>query len=214
MRASLPTKKLTVLALFTALSLAIYAAECALPPLLPLPGMKLGLANIITLLLLRHYTLKETSLVLLARILLSALLFGQAVSLLYSLAGGIFSLLFMYLVNRLTGSRFPFLTGAFGGLTHNMGQLLTAFLLTRTPGVFAYLPFLLLCGILTGLFTGFAAPFRRTPDCSAPPMIFISASAPPASAVPSCSKSDAFHWVLWMPAEPGQIPCSPYLHGE
>lgn len=161
MRASLPTKKLTVLALFTALSLAIYAAECALPPLLPLPGMKLGLANIITLLLLRHYTLKETSLVLLARILLSALLFGQAVSLLYSLAGGIFSLLFMYLVNRLTGSRFPFLTGAFGGLTHNMGQLLTAFLLTRTPGVFAYLPFLLLCGILTGLFTGFATLFAE-----------------------------------------------------
>ena len=153
MRASLPTKKLTVLALFTALSLAIYAAECALPPLLPLPGMKLGLANIITLLLLRHYTLKETSLVLLARILLSALLFGQAVSLLYSLAGGI--------LNRRTGSRFPFLTGAFGGLTHNMGQLLTAFLLTRTPGVFAYLPFLLLCGILTGLFTGFAALFAE-----------------------------------------------------
>ena len=49
MRASLPTKKLTVLALFTALSLAIYAAECALPPLLPLPGMKLGLANIVTM---------------------------------------------------------------------------------------------------------------------------------------------------------------------
>lgn len=98
---------------------------------------------------------------LLARILLSALLFGQAVSLLYSLSGGIFSLLFMYLVNRLTGSRFPFLTGAFGGLTHNMGQLLTAFLLTRTPGVFAYLPFLLLCGILTGLFTGFAALFAE-----------------------------------------------------
>lgn len=157
----MPVKKLTVLALYTTLSLAVYAVESMIPPLVPIPGIKLGLANIITLVLLRHFSAKEACLVLTARILLSALLFGQAVSLLYSLAGGAFSLLAMYLAERLLGRKMPFLTGAVGGLTHNLGQLLTALILTATPGVLAYLPFLTLSGILTGLFTGFAAAFSE-----------------------------------------------------
>ncbi len=150
-------KRLTALALYTTLSLAVYAAESAIPPLVPIPGIKLGLANIITLILLRHFSLRETALVLTARILLSALLFGQFLSLAYSLSGGFLSLLAMFLTHRLLRGKTAFLTGAVGGLTHNLGQLLTAFLLTATPGVFSYLPFLTLSGILTGLFTGFAA---------------------------------------------------------
>lgn len=153
------TKKLTMLSLYAALSLAIYAAESALPPLLPIPGMKLGLANIITLIVLRHASLKDTFLVLLTRILLSALLFGQFISLAYSLAGGLASMLAMALVMKLLAKKYTFLTGAVGGLTHNFGQLLVALALTATPGVLAYLPFLILSGILTGLFTGFAAYF-------------------------------------------------------
>lgn len=155
-------KKLTTLSLYTALSLAIYAAESMLPPLLPLPGMKLGLANIITLIVLRHASLKDTALMLLTRILLSSLLFGQFISLAYSLAGGMFSMLTMALLTRLFQKKYTFLTGAAGGLTHNLGQLLIAYLLTATPGVFSYFPFLTLCGILTGLFTGFAASFADT----------------------------------------------------
>lgn len=157
----MPVKKLTTLALYTTLSLAVYAVESAIPPLVPIPGIKPGLANIITLILLRRFSLKDTCLVLLARILLSALLFGQAVSLLYSLAGGALSLLAMFLTGRLLGRRMLFLTGAMGGLTHNLGQLLTALALTATPGVLAYLPFLMLSGILTGLFTGLAAAFSE-----------------------------------------------------
>lgn len=155
-------KKLTTLSLYTALSLAIYAAESMLPPLLPLPGMKLGLANIITLIVLRHASLKDTALMLLTRILLSSLLFGQFISLAYSLAGGMFSMLTMALLTRLFQKKYTFLTGAAGGLTHNLGQLLIAYLLTATPGVFSYFPFLTLCGILSGLFTGFAASFADT----------------------------------------------------
>lgn len=153
------TKKLTMLSLYAALSLAIYAAESALPPLLPIPGMKLGLANIITLIVLRHASLKDTFLVLLTRILLSALLFGQFISLAYSLAGGLASMLVMALTMKLLAKKYTFLTGAVGGLTHNIGQLLVALALTATPGVLAYLPFLILSGILTGLFTGVAAYF-------------------------------------------------------
>lgn len=152
-------KKLTLLSLFTTISLAVYAIESAIPPLVPIPGIKLGLANIVTLVLLRRFHAKDALMVLCCRILLSALLFGQALSLLYSLAGGLASLLIMYLVMRLLRKKWIYLTGAMGGLTHNMGQLLTAWAVTSTGGVFAYLPFLALSGVLTGLFTGLCAGF-------------------------------------------------------
>ena len=119
----------------------------------------MGLANIITLILLRHYSLREALLVLLARTLLSALLFGNILSLIYSLAGGLSSLFIMAVITKLLQRKHTFLTGAAGGLTHNMGQLLIAYAITATPGVFAYLPFLILSGILTGTFTGLCAGF-------------------------------------------------------
>lgn len=147
-------RRLTALALCTTLALAIYAVESAVPPLVPIPGIKLGLANIATLILLRRASLKDAALVTTARILISALLFGQLLSLLYSLAGAVFALAAMYLSNRLFKNRYPYLTGALGGLAHNGAQLLTALAVTATPGVLAYLPFLVLSGILTGLFTG------------------------------------------------------------
>ena len=153
------TRKLTALALFATLSLAIYAAESMLPPLAPIPGFKLGLANVITLILLLRYTPKDAALVLTVRILLSALLFGQAVSFLYSLTGGFLSLLVMAAANKSLHKKFPQLTGALGGLSHNIGQLITACIITATPGVLAYLPFLLPAGIITGLFTGYCALF-------------------------------------------------------
>lgn len=152
-------KQLTTLALYVTLSLAVYAVESAIPPLVPIPGIKLGLSNIITLILLHHFSLGETALVLTARILLSTLLFGQFMSFFYSLSGGFLSLFAMFLTSRLLHKKMVFLTGSVGGLTHNLGQLLTAFVLTATPGVLSYLPFLVLSGILTGLFTGFAAAF-------------------------------------------------------
>lgn len=150
-------RKMTLLALYATASLAVYAAESMLPPPVPIPGIKPGLANIVTLILLRRYSLRETALVLTARILLSALLFGQAVSLLYSLSGGVLSLLVMFFFSRLFQKRLLFLVGAVGGLTHNLGQLLAAYALTRTAGVWAYLPFLILSGVIAGLFTGTAA---------------------------------------------------------
>lgn len=152
-------KKMTLLALYATVSLAVYAVESMLPPPAPIPGLKLGLANIVTLILLYRYTLREAALVLTVRILLSALLFGQAVSLLYSLFGGILSMLVMYCFNRLFKKRTLFITGAVGGLSHNIGQLLIAHALTRSAGIWVYLPFLILSGVLTGFFTGLAASF-------------------------------------------------------
>ena len=155
----MPLKKLTLLSLFTTISLAVYAIESAVPPLVPIPGIKLGLANIVTLVLLRRFRAADALMVLFCRILLSALLFGQALSLLYSLAGGLTSLLVMCIVTRLLRNKRVYLAGAMGGLTHNMGQLLTAYAVTATGGVFAYLPFLALSGVITGLFTGLCSGF-------------------------------------------------------
>ncbi len=162
------TRKLTTLALYTALAMAIFAIECAIPPLVPIPGIKLGLANIITLVILQLYSPKDAFLVLLVRILLSSLLFGQAMSLLYSLVGGIACFLAMILINKLLQKHFLPLTSVIGAICHNLGQLFIAYLLTAVPGVLSYLPFLLLSAVVTGAFTGFCARFslnylRRQP---------------------------------------------------
>ena len=89
MKPPLATKKLTTLSLLSAIALALYAVESALPPIVPIPGIKLGLANIITLVVLWKYSAKDAFFVLLVRILLATLFFGQAISLLYSLSGGL-----------------------------------------------------------------------------------------------------------------------------
>jgi len=152
-------RKMTTLAMFTTLALIIYTIESAIPPLVPIPGIKMGLSNIITLVTLYRYSPKDTFAILITRILLSCLLFGQAMSLLYSLAGGICCFLAMVLVHKLLQGHFLFLLGIIGALFHNLGQLLVAYLITAVPGVLIYLPFLVLSGILTGLFTGMCAHF-------------------------------------------------------
>ena len=155
------TTKLTILALFTTLELIIFTIESAIPALVPIPGIKLGIANIITLVLLRNYSAKDTFLVLLMRILLASFFFGQAVSMLYSLAGGILCFFAMLLIHKLLQGHFLFLTSIFGAIFHNLGQLTVAYLITEVPGVLVSLPFLLLSGILTGLFTGLCAHFTQ-----------------------------------------------------
>lgn len=155
------TKKLTILAFFTTLALGLYWVESLLPTLVPIPGIKLGLANIITLIILKNFSLREAFPVLLMRILIATFLFGQFVSLFYSLAGGICCLLAMALLLRLLQGHFLFLTSIFGALFHNLGQLLVAFILTQSLAVLTYLPFFILSGVVTGLFTGLCAHFAQ-----------------------------------------------------
>ncbi len=155
------TKKLTTLAMFTTLALIIFTIEAAIPPLVPIPGIKLGLANIITLVLLHKYSARDAFYVLVMRILLSSFFFGQAISLLYSIVGGLVCFLAMLIIHRLLQGHFLYLVSIIGAIFHNLGQLTVAYLLTEVPGVLAYLPFLLLSGTLTGLFTGLCAHFME-----------------------------------------------------
>ena len=89
----LSVQRLTALSLLTAAALMIYAIESMLPTLVPVPGIKLGLANVVTLIVLKRCGVRDALLVLLARILLSACFFGSLLSLTYSLCGGLFCLL-------------------------------------------------------------------------------------------------------------------------
>lgn len=155
------TQKLTILALFTAAALILSLVESAFPPLVPIPGIRLGLANIVTLIILLNFTPGNALCVLLARILLASIFSGQAMSLLYSLAGGTVCFFVMWGMNRLLAGHYIFLTSIFGGCFHNIGQILAAFLITGTAGVFACLPILLISGIVTGLFTGLCAHFAQ-----------------------------------------------------
>ena len=155
----LPTKKIALLAMFAALSLGIYALESAVPNPVPIPGIKLGLANIITLAVLKKYGLRDAALVLLVRILLSALLFGSLMSLMYSATGGALCLLGEYIINRLLSGKALVITGIFGAILHNAGQMLVAFILTSVPDVLFLVPYLLVAAVLTGLFTSLATHF-------------------------------------------------------
>lgn len=155
------TKKITTLAMFTVIALTIFIIESLIPAPVPIPGIKLGLANIVTLILLLNYKPSDALIVLLARIILSAVFAGQTMSLLYSLCGGLCCFVVMYLLNRFLHGHFIFITSMFGALFHNAGQLLVAYVITHTLGLVAYIPFLVLSGILTGLFTGLCAHYAQ-----------------------------------------------------
>ena len=153
------TRKIVTLGLLAALSLAIYAFESILPPILPIPGIKPGLSNIIILFTLKRFGKKEAGSVLLVRLLLSAFLFGNAISLIYSAAGGFLALLIEIVCDKILSGKNLQITGAFGGLFHNIAQLIIAILIMQTPAIISYAPYLFISGMVTGLFTGFATHF-------------------------------------------------------
>lgn len=158
---NMSTQKLTVLALFTTLSLAIFLLESLLPPLVPVPGIKLGLANIITLIILLNYSPKDAFIVSVARILLASFFAGTFISFLYSLLGTVLSLGAMIFLNRLFKKKYIFITSIFGAIFHNTGQIAAAIFLTSTPYIITYLPVLMISGIITGIFTGLCAYFSH-----------------------------------------------------
>lgn len=153
------TKKLVTLALYTVIALTVFILESMIPPLLPIPGMKLGLANVVTLVLLAFYRPGEVFCVLLVRILLGSIFGGQMMSLLYSLSGGVLCFFVMWPMNRFLGGRYLVLTSMSGAVAHNVGQIAAAYLILQSAGVLAYLPVLMISGLAAGCFTGLAAGY-------------------------------------------------------
>ena len=153
------TKKLALMALLTAIALTIFVVENQLPAPVPIPGVKLGLANIITLVTMLLLGKKEAGAVLLVRVLMGAMFAGSPSTMLFSAAGGALAWLVMCLTVGLFGEKQLWIVSALAGLAHNAGQLLTCALVVKTPGVFAYAPILAVSGVITGVFTGFAAMY-------------------------------------------------------
>lgn len=150
------TRRLVYLSLLLAMATALHLLEGLFPIPLPLPGVKLGLANIITLLVLYLYDLRAGLTVALARVLLGSLLGGTflAPGFFLALSGAVISTLLMALLIKKTVCFSPIGISLAGAVGHNLGQLLMASLLLQNQAIFYYLPFLLLTSIPTGLVTG------------------------------------------------------------
>ncbi len=148
------TKSIAFYGLFIALAMILAYVEVLLPPLFPaVPGIKMGLPNIIIVFLLYRRSVKSAIVVSLIRILLVSMLFGNAMALLYSLAGGILSILVMILLRRLNFLSTVGVSVA-GGVVHNVGQILAAMLLLQTAELGYYLVVLTVSGIIAGVFVG------------------------------------------------------------
>lgn len=146
------TKDITRLSLFIAIALTIFVLENQIP--IPIAGVKLGLANIVTLYLIHQYSIKEALFVLIVRIFLGSIFAGQMISFAYSLVGGLLSLGVMWLSNKLQKGDNIWFTSVLGGIFHNIGQIIVAIILLGSINVIYYLSILGACGIITGLFNG------------------------------------------------------------
>lgn len=127
--------------------------EAVIPIPIPVPGVKLGLANLVSIVGLYIVGIKGTIAVSLVRIVLVGFTFGNLSSMIYSLAGGTVSLIFMILLKK-TGKFSQVGVSIMGGIGHNIGQLTAAALITETAGVFYYLPFLMVAGVIAGAVIG------------------------------------------------------------
>ena len=146
-------KKTAFCGLMLALALIASYVESLIPIPIPIPGIKLGVANSIVLILLYMTDVKTSWLVSISRVVLVGFLFGSMSSILYSLSGAVLSLLIMIWVKKrncftMTG------VSVTGGVSHNIGQLLMAFLVLESEAVWYYLPVLLVSGLVTGSIIG------------------------------------------------------------
>ena len=152
-------KKLTRLALLSAVALGLFVLEAQLPNPVPVPGVKLGLSNIVTIWAVFSMEPASALIVLCVRIFLGGLFTGQLMSLAFSAAGGLLSWLAMLALCRILTQRQIWVASVIGGICHNIGQILMAMLVTATTGLVVYLPVLVASGIAAGLFTGLCAQF-------------------------------------------------------
>ena len=153
------TKKLVLMALLAAVSLGIWIAEAQLPPLVPVPGVKPGLANIITLAAMVLLGRREAGDVLVVRIILGSLFAGSFSAILFSLAGGVLAWAVMALAIGHFEKRQLWIVSVLGALAHNTGQLLAAVAVTKTISLLWYGPALSAAAVITGAFTGVAATY-------------------------------------------------------
>lgn len=158
MKNSTRLRRMTTLSLLFALAMIFSFVESRLPTFIPIPGVKLGLCNVVIIFTLLRLGAPSAIAVSLLRVLLSSILFGNAAAFFYSLAGAILSLAVMILLKHF---RLFSAIGisVLGGVAHNIGQLLMAWIILGTAGVMYYLPVLLIAGTVAGALIGLLAAY-------------------------------------------------------
>ncbi|MCI6242712.1 MAG: Gx transporter family protein [Lachnospiraceae bacterium] len=149
-------KKTAFLGVFLALAMICSYIEMLIPFNFGIPGVKLGLTNIVVVLMLYTIGTREAIMVSVLRILLMGILFGNVMSIVYSLAGGILSFLVMAILKK-TGQLGCISVSVAGGISHNIGQILAAAVVVNSFSILYYLPVLLIAGVVTGLLIGILA---------------------------------------------------------
>ena len=158
-------KRTAFCGLMLALALIASYVESLIPVPIPIPGIKLGVANSIVLILLYMTDVKTSWAVSISRVVLVGFLFGSMSSILYSLSGAVLSLLVMIWVKK--RNCFTMIgVSVTGGVSHNMGQLMMAFLVLESDAVWYYLPVLMVSGVITGSIIGILGKeiFKRMPN--------------------------------------------------
>ena len=146
-------KRIALLGVLAALAIVLSYLESLIPPLVSIPGVKLGLANIAVMLALYKLGMKEAAVISLVRNIVVFLLFGGLIALFYSIAGAILSLAVMYLLKRFTPLD-ELGVSVSGGVCHNIAQIAVAIFAFSTPSLVLYLPILILSGTVAGTAIG------------------------------------------------------------
>lgn len=153
------TRKIALLGLLTAIALTIFMIEAQIPPVVPVPGVKLGLSNIVTVFAVFALGPGEGAAVLACRVFLGAVFAGNFSTIFYSASGGALAILTTIGLRRILKANQLWFAGCLGAVAHSVGQMLAALAITQTVGLLVYLPILIVISIFTGLFTGLCAQF-------------------------------------------------------
>ena len=150
------TKKVAMLGLTIALAMIMSYIEALVPLSFAVPGIKMGLANIVIIFVLYKIGTKEAILVSLIRVILVSLLFSNVMAMAYSIAGAVLSLSVMWLLKKT--DKFSVIgVSIAGGIMHNVGQIIMAVILLGTEQIALYLPVLIITGTATGVVIGIVA---------------------------------------------------------
>ena len=152
-------RKITQCAIFASVALIIFALESLIPPIVPVPGFKLGLANVVTLSAVYILGRKEAFWILLVRIILGNMFTGQLMSMMYSLCGGLLCFGVTALFKGFFQNNTIWALGIIGAIFHNIGQTLCAYFLFDSVSLIYYGAVLCITAFATGTFTGLCAQF-------------------------------------------------------
>ena len=150
------TRRIAYCAMMIALAMIFSYVEALIPFNFGVPGMKLGIANLVMVAGLYFLPTADVFIISLVRIVLVGSLFGNGMSIIYSLAGGILSLIVMVLLKKIPGFSIIGVSIA-GGISHNIGQLIVAAIVVQNIKILYYFPALLIAGTITGLLIGIVA---------------------------------------------------------